>query len=314
MKFLKNTTQLALALVLTVLIFSSCKRFEGDITVPAYLHLDRIDVTPQSSNAPSVEPGFYTSDIDAVEVICYFEGDNAETVLGVFQLPCTMPILHDGPIEYITINPVVKQNGLSGTRIYYAFYEPIRLTDITVSPNDTTNLGTLDPTANEWTLETHYYTKERINVLSEDFFEPTSFLTHFDSTVTWVTDDPENACTGKGYGLIHIADSEETRTFSIKDEFSPTSTQILYLEMDYKTDVDLYVNMIGFQVSSEGAATTKSVMCLYPTKTWKKIYINLGRTWSQFYYNTPLSIFFQAANTEGIEGDILLDNVKIITL
>lgn len=312
MKITHNTLRLALALVLTSLIFSSCKKFQGDITVPAYLHLDKIIVTPQESNAPSLEPGFYTSDIDAVEIVCYFEGDEAETSLGTHQLPCTLPILHNGPVKYITLNPIVRQNGLIGTRIFYTYYQPIKLTDVTVSPEDTTYLGYADPSTNEWTLETHYYTTEIISILSEDFFEPTSFATHFDSTVTWVTNDPQNACTGQGYGLISVADSEETKTFTIKDEFSPSPSDILYLEMNYKTDFELYINMVGYTTSG-GNASSKSIMALRPTQEWKKIYINLGRVWSQFYHNVPLALVFQAANPDGIEGTICLDNVKVIT-
>lgn len=311
MKIMK-TLRLALLLGLATLALTSCKKFEGSVTVPAYLHLDRIIVTPQESNAPSLEPGFYSSDIDAVEVVCYFEGDDSETALGTYQLPCTIPILHNGPVKYITLNPIVRQNGQYGTRIFYTYYQSIKLNDINVSENDTTYLGSIDPATNLCTLETHYHTTEIIDILSEDFFEPTSFATHFDSVVTWVTNDPDNACTGQGYGLIHLADSEATKTFAIKDEFSPAASSIFYLEMDYKTDYELYINMIGY-ISNGSNASSKPIMALRPTKKWKKIYINLGRTWSQFFYNVPLALVFQAANTEGIEGTICIDNVKVIT-
>lgn len=312
MKITNNILRLALAVVLTSLTFCSCKKFQGDVTVPAYLHLDRIIVTPQENHAPSLEPGFYNSDIDAVEIVCYFEGDESETSLGTYQLPCTLPILHNGPVKYITLNPIVRQNGQYGTRIYYTYYQPIKLTDVSVSTNDTTCLGTPDLATGQWTLETHYYTTELITILSEDFFEPTSFATHFDSIVTWVTNDPANACTGQGYGLVHLADSDATKTFAIKDEFSPLPSNLFYLEMNYKTDFELYVNMIGY-ISQGSNASSKSILALRPTTEWKKIYINLGRTWSQFYHNVPLAIVFQAANPEGKEGNIYLDNVKIIT-
>lgn len=298
----------------TILAFSGCKKFQGDVTVPAYLHLDRMVVVPQAQNAPSSEAGFYNSDIDAVQLICYFEGDSSETTLGTFQLPCTVPILRHGTMKYLHVYPVVKQNGISSTRIYYVYYNKVELNNVKVSADSLTNLGTYDSLQHLWTLPTTYRTRNQISVLTEDYFEPTTFSSHFDSTVVWVTNDPDGACTGQGYGMVHVPDSLSTLNFYINDEFSiPNST--VYLEMNYQTDVELQLNMIGFEVSSNGSATSKGIMALNPTTDgrWKKIYINLTRTWSQFNYNTPFSLYFQAVNPDGIEANIKLDNVKILS-
>lgn len=314
MNFMKNNIHIAVAIVLTLLIFSSCKKFEGDVTVPSFLHIDRIDIVPIGNDVPSIEPGFYTSDIDAVQLICHFKGDAAETNLGVYQLPCTVPVLRNGTMEYLTVTPIVKQNGISGTRIAYPYFRPVKLTDVTLSAQDTTFLGTYDPNADQWYLRATYQSRSLIDVLSEDYFEPTSFTTHFDSVVTWVSNDSNNACTGQGYGLVHVADTDKTVSFFIKDEFAPAIGKMLYLEMDYRTDFEVFINMLGYRIGAGDNITTMSVMAVRPTQTWKKIYINLGRTWGQFNYNTPLRIFFQAVNTQGSEGDIFIDNVKIVTI
>lgn len=303
MNLTKYTMRIFLAIALMAFSFSACKKFQGDVTVPAYIHIDSIKVTPQEHNAPSSEPGFYTSKIDAVQLIGYFEGDNAETNIGVFQLPCTAPVLRHGKMKYLHVIPAIKQNGSSATRIYYPFYQTINIDTAVLYADSVLNFGN---------LETHYYTRQNINVLTEDYFEPTIFSSHFDSTVVWVS-DPENACTGQGYGLIHIPDTVKNVNFEFIDEFN-IPNNYLYLEMDYITDVELYINMIGHEVSSSGNTSIKSIMCLNPNKQWNKIYINLGRTWSQFYYTTPFKIYFQAVNTEGKEANVKIDNVKILTV
>lgn len=309
------------AIALCALIFSSCKKFEGDTTIPAYLHLDAISVVAQSANAPSIEAGFYTSLIDAVELIYYVEGDTAETVLGVYQLPCTVPVLRQGVLKYLRIVPVIKQNGVAGSRIQYPFYQTLLLNDVVLASADTTFLGTktantstLSPADSIYSLTTHYYDKGAFDILCEDYFEASSFSHNFDTAnVIWEKDDPQNACTGQGYARIHVPADKEYVAFSIPKEFSPKSSQYLYLEMDYWTDTELDLFMTGFEVVGS-TSSSKSVMTLYANQGWQKIYINLGKVWSQFNYNTPIAIFFQAMNTAGIEGDVRLDNVKLIAL
>ena len=310
----KNRLAIALACLLTMAAVCSCNKFKGDVEVPAYVHLDRIDIVPQAQNAPSVEAGFYTSIVDAVQLICWFEGDDSETTLGVFQLPCTIPVLRHGTAKYLRVVPVVKQNGIAGTRIAYPYYQTIRLENITFAADSVTNLGRYDSHTGQWYLQGHYYSRDYIEILSEDYFEPTSFSINFDSTLTWMRNDPENACTGQGYGLFEVPDSVTVASFYITTSYSPANTKILYLEMDYKTDLDLYINMMGFTTSSSGTASSNSVMTLYQNSKWQKIYINLGRTWSQFNYNTPITLFFQAANPDHKGGRIMLDNVKVITI
>ena len=313
MNFLKKASPFWVVPLLTLLIFSSCKKFSGDVTVPSFLHVDNIIVTPQAENAPSTEAGFYTSLVDAVQIICLFDGDMAETNLGTFQLPCTVPVLRSGKPKYVTIIPCVKQNGISGTRIEYPYYQYIQLTDVTLTTGDTTFLGTYDTATDRWNLETHYYTLQRMDILCDDYFEPTTFSTHFDSTLTWVRNDPQNACSGQGYGLVHVTDSMQTLTFSIPQEFNPDPKKYLYLEMDYWTDVELQVNMAGFITTSQQASTF-SVIMLYANTHWQKIYINLGKTWSQFNYNVPIAIALQAVNTKGVTGDVRIDNFKIVAI
>lgn len=308
----KKTIPMALAL-LTLLTISSCKKFTGDVTEPAWLHIDGVDVVPQSENAPSAEPGFYSSLVDAMQLVAYFEGDDAETNLGTYQLPCTLPVLRHGTIKYLNIIPCVKQNGVASTRIEYPYLQSQRIEGLRLTRDSVTHIGTLDTSTGRYIVHTHYNTFPRLAVLVEDYFEPTSFATHFDSTLTWVKDDPQGACTGQGYGSVHVTSDQSTVYFYIPEEFTVDKTKYLYLEMDYRADMLFEVYLTGF-VTTSSNASTMSVMRLYANQNWQKIYINLGKAWSQFNYNNPISVSFAALNTEGKEGDIRIDNIKIITI
>ena len=313
MIFKKYNFSLLVLILASALIFSGCKKYQGDIHIPAYIHLDAFEIVPQATSAPSTEAGFYTHSIDAVELVCYFEGDTAETIIGTYQLPCTVPLLRHGTMKYITATPCIKQNGIAATRIAYPYYQAVRYEAVRVAADSITNLG-VQAADGRWVITTHYYDKSRIDILCEDYFEPTAFATHFDQTLEWVKDAPSDACTGQGYGRIYINDTTTTLTVNINEEFSPEETQYLYLEMDYRNDVEMEIGMLGFPTLSSSQVQAMSVIRLYPTDEWTKIYINLGRTWSQFNYNTPIQLYFDAVNANGQGGYVRIDNVKLLAI
>ena len=54
--------------------------------------------------------------------------------LGAFEIPSQIPILYQGEHEFI-INPGIKENGISGSRIIYPFYSSYETTQ-TLSLNE----------------------------------------------------------------------------------------------------------------------------------------------------------------------------------
>lgn len=313
MNFLQKHNRTLLSIVLTALLLGSCERFEGDVKVPAYIHLDRMDVVAQAHNAPSVEEGFYSSEVDAVYMVCYREGSRSWDTIGAFQLPCTVPLLYNGDVQKLEIYPIVKISGISGMRGYYSALQPITIEDLHLVSDSITNLGNYDATRQQWYLECNYKTKNMLNVLTEDYFEPTCFATNFDSNIVWVKDDRENACTGQGYGLIHVSDTMDVVRVNMIPEFNPDPTNALYLELDYKSDIQFWVHMRGFRISANGNVTAQSVLAIKPSDHWQKMYIMLGKTWSLFNYNVPISLYLEAANIDGHGGNVMIDNVKVIS-
>lgn len=294
-------------LLMVAMAFSllSCDRFEGDVTQPSYLKIDSIYVVDNNENSWSNSRGFFTSDIDAVNVVIWAEGDAAETNLGTFQLPCTIPVLKRGKVDMVRILPVVKQDGIAGKRIYYPYYQSIQLSDVNLVTDSVTDLGT---------LTTQFSSNMR--VLWTEFFEPGPSEISLDSVVERCY-DPNIICTGSGCGKVHIDTNQQRVNFwSDTTFYLPDPTSIVYLEMEYWSDMDFTVALFNPRISG-GQNVLVNHMTIYgkPEKGWQKIYINIGSTWSQHCGHYPyIRPYFYIMNDAGESGNLYIDNIKLIKI
>lgn len=298
------------ALLLTALLMlTACKRFDGDQTVPAYITIHGITVADNPSNSRSSLTGFFTSDIDCVELIIYFAGDTAETSLGVYELPCRVPVLRHGTISRLIINPVVKQNGIAATHIQYPYYNVITLHDIPIAIDSTTALGDLVTTY-----------KDIADVVWEEFFEPGTQHLALDSIVQKIDFHNDNYLdtvrSDDGCGVIRVTKDMAQKDFWATDTIDLSkysSDSYLYLEIDYWTDVKF---SIGFNNPQQTGSTdvTDFALTLLPNKGWDKVYVNLGKLWNQYNSYPYLRLYFSILNGTGGTGNILLDNMKVVIM
>ena len=297
----------SLALMLFVV---SCDRFDGDVTVPAFLKIDAMTVVDNPSDSWSQEKGFFSSNIDCVNVVLWKRGDTAETNLGTFQLPCKLPVLREGLIDYIRITPVVRQNGIAGTRISYPFYQTITLDSVRLTPDSVTDFGT---------IQTRYISKSSMRVVWKEFFEPGPGNISLDSVVSrcYSTDTIHPQYGDYGCGVVRVAANQSSVSFGTDTTYNVSDPlAILYLEMDYLSDFDFNVGLKN-PVYSGGPINTISHMTVYANadKGWQKIYINIGSTWSQEFNHYPdIRPYFTIFNSEGRSGNLYIDNVKLITM
>ena len=310
-----RTTTLFLTILLLI-GFQGCKKFEGDTTVPCYLRIDSLSVEKQAVNAPSPEAGWYTHDIDGVQLIAHFEGSDKETNLGAFQLPCLVPVLQEGKADYVRVVPIIKQNGIAQTRIEYPYFKDTIVRNLTLRSLDTVGIGTYDAANDRYYMTVNYKGTDVIGELLFEPFEPLATTIAFDTAikgVEWIDNDMENARTGSGYMLI-TTDADENRvTFPISSECHVADpSKLLYLEMDYRTDVYLQVGIYSRSLDG-GSFSTQWAIMLYPREDWGKIYINLGRLWGQFNHYKDFQIVFATLNPDGTGGKTYIDNVKVIT-
>lgn len=271
-------------------------------TTPSYLSIDAVVLDRGNDDVWNhKDAGFFTHLIDAVCIMYHVEGDPAWTTVGSFQLPCRVPILREGVIDTMIIQPVVKQNGIAATRIYYEFYNEITLGHLTLSPDEVLQLDT---------LHTTYKSSKYMKVKWEEYFSLTSPI-KLDSVLLRTRDTVRS---GNASGVVRVGKEDKSISFWTHDTIHcPDPTVKLYLEMDYWTDFNLSV---GFNnpMYTGGNDEIAYHMTLVPNHGWKKIYINLGNLWSQYNHYPDLRLYFTILNEEGNEGNVYLDNLKVIAM
>lgn len=280
---------------------SSCSR-DDNFQNPSFLCIKGFKVVPPSTNATTVDSGFYTNDITSCIVFAHFAGRTTVDTIGHFELPFSAPVLYSGVIDSLEIYPAVRISGVSGMQPWYDFYQPAVVRNITLTPGDTLIIDTLLTTTYSSATVVHHW----------DLFEPQYTDISFDS-VTWHKHAPEEACSGEGYISVFVPDTVSNRPFSINHVFNVTPARsTLYLELDTRSDM-LYEVYMHSSYTTGGSTDQQPIMRIYPTDHWQHLYILLGRTWSWFNYNPTFTLSFAALNTEGVEGTIRIDNVKIIS-
>lgn len=293
--------------ILIALISVALAGCDKNVPTPSYLRIDAMKVVDNPSDSWSQDQGFFTSRIDAVNVVLWAEGDTAETELGTFTLPCEIPVLREGNIDYIRILPVVKQDGKAWTRIYYPYYEMVNINDVRLTADSVTDLDT---------LRTRYISKNLMKVLWQEYFEPGPGDISIDSTVTRCY-APDSVCSGYGSGVVRVKSSDAAVHFWADTTFYvPNPGTILYLEMDYWSDIDFSVGLFN-PTYEQGPNQLISKMTIYgrPENGWRKIYINIGSIWSGECNHYPrIRPYFTVLNNSGKEGNVFIDNIKLLAM
>ena len=263
---------LLFATVATVQL-SSCKKFEGSQTVPAYIRIDTVgvscDYTTYGANTHKI--------IDA----WVYVDDN---IVGCYELPTVFPVLKEGKHK-VAIYPGIARDGIRNLRADYPFMAPWEDSIVFVKAEAVT----LTPMF-------HYYpigVDENMHIcpdLKEDFedgtiqFEATSGS---DASIELVFDGPvmpNHPGDPSTYKCAKLVLNSEEQNFRIVTSAElkglPTKGSACMLEMDYKCSDTCHVGLLYFK---DYALTAESIVRLRPTGVsgqepveWNKIYINIG--------------------------------------
>lgn len=292
----RKFTSITLLLFLLVGILS-CSKFEGDQTVPAYLHVDTIYL----QGNPVLEEGFLTHNFTDVWV--YVD----DQIIGAFELPATIPILAQGK-HHVSLYAGVIYNGISGTRGSYLFTGP-RIYDGMELFMD--SIITRNPTV-------MYYDNTDF-LWVEDFEGAISMVStsNSDTTLQKVYYDPADEFLGLSSGAGYMTQEKpvlEVTTFDSEVpgfEF-PQGGQPVFLEMEYNSNNPIAV---GIFVTSIGSGITQHPIVVFKPSDgeWKKVYVNLSPSISAFNTNDFFNIYIRSDWNTSVENPvILLDNLKLI--
>ena len=118
-------TQKSILGIFIVLGLASCEALDKEEDIPSYIHIEDIEF----KNTNTSLYGYAGSNITDAWV--YADGD----FLGVYALPCDVPVLASGETE-LEIGPGIKVNGIGATRAINPFYYNWEST-VTLHPDST---------------------------------------------------------------------------------------------------------------------------------------------------------------------------------
>lgn len=271
-----------------VLSIFSCDIINPTEQLPAYLQIDNFELTTTPAQGENSEQ---------ITDVWVFVNDFS---LGIYELPATVPVLDLGT-QNITIFPVIRENGLRSTPVIYPFYNRFETTQELMA-EQTVNI---EPTTT--------YIANSIFELVEDFDNSSHQLRGGNSNAVQIKD---------GVGQVLLGNNEEVE-FTSSSTFVdlPTSSgQAVFLEFDYRTNVEFEVGLVGLDINGGTINATNYKIILCPINRWNKIYVNFQEDLEQSQL-TGYKLAFRAStndtgcgNINSESPEVLIDNIKFIRL
>lgn len=307
-----------LLLVVFSLCFCSCKD-KHDYT-PAILEIseDAFDDCFNVSNYNNVHETSW--DEDAIQVMGQHRFTHVQVsfggeVLGVWELPCSIPILNVNSDDstYVNIVPCFKKNGQSSTIKGYGYIKSYKY-PLLLKKGSTTSI-------NKESMRGFFeYHKDAIFELiepfnSQNYFSPyktSESIVNFDCVA-----DPTPGNTGNKVGLLTLTEDSLRGSFCIatSSELNLKVNYLTYMEIRYKCENDLNIEIFAPNYIS-------SYPCggLYATDHWVTAYINLDETLVRIYNSGSIGsgyirakIILSGNKLEDCDTHYWIDYVKIIT-
>ncbi len=231
-------------------------------------------------------------------------------IIGVFELPCKIPVLHSGSAE-IKVYPAIWNNGISATKKIYPFLEPVTI-NTTLVKNEVFHI---DPV-------TQYYESTRFTI--ESFEDPTIKLEDGPTSpanLQVVSDATIIDPVINGTKFCKIVLSSSAQSWVASTTFNngalnmplPSGKEV-YLEIDYYNTNRFTSGLLG--ISTNGVTDNPNVQMNPQSDTsvkWKKIYIELREVVSGMTDADYFEFSFQAIIDDGAtDGIICIDNIKAV--
>jgi hypothetical protein len=275
---------------LSLLLFQACKKLNPDEPIPAYLHIEKINVKTnylqQGSNSAKISDAWVYID---------------EQLIGCFELPATFPVLYEGTHQ-VKIRAGIKVNGIAATRAPYPFYEMF-LQTVELKKNTRLNLNP---------------------VVSYASFTKFNFMENFDGAGIILAPGPagtedtlkqtfnkKDVFEGNGSGYAHLKKNQlDFQCVSNTSYVLPGAGAPIFLEFNYKCNHSF---VAGIYAHTNTNTTETPVIGINPSENWNKMYVYLTPTISGAGNATDFNIFFSMYNQEAFDSvGLLIDNIKLV--
>jgi hypothetical protein len=276
-----------------LLMQTSCEKFSGDQTIPAYLSIDSIFLQTDFGQEG-------TASHNITDAWVYVD----DYLVGTFQMPARFPVLYKG-IHDLTIIPGIKRNGIATTRVTYPFYNSITKS-VNFTPDSTVSVGI---------IKTTYFSTTKF--AWKEAFEDVSLsidTTHQSKVELVLTPSGNDTLTFEGLhsGMIQMNDTNNFFEI-VTHSYFPIPSAPVYLEMNFNTNTKFQAGV--FIYTSDYIVYQAPILNLAPTNDkWKKIYIDLTTTLNSYLNSTSFKVFLGGFKDSGIDNaTVLIDNLKIVT-
>ena len=278
-------------IVLITLLYNSCEdKFKADI--PSYIEINHFEYDNNTStNTP--HPTEYKS-VNITDSWLSIDGE----IIGVFEIPFQVPILYEGTHSF-DIYPGIKVNGISGNRIKYPFYKKFE-----------TDLQLIQEQSIEINPTTSY-----IENITFQLEEPGTFEQAGTMFERVDTNDPK--AIRQTYEVFQGQYSAAIYLDSLNNKFDLRSVDELtlplntFLEIDFKSNTSFNIGIIIMNAGN--IPVKKELIQLYPTDSWKKIYLDLYPLITQGNNNSKFKIYLDGQYDGLISNQsIYIDNLKLV--
>ena len=272
-----------------IALLSSCNSWDKPEPIPAYVYIPELKL----ANKPSLG----TLKQDFTESWVYDNGN----LLGAFPIPSLIPIIGTGE-HTLSIYSGIHNFGIRTMPILYPLLDKIDV-KLTLASG---KVDTIFPVVK--------YRDDITAAIIEDFEGGSStFSTKFTTKGLELTkDDPFE---GKQCGVFNLdtinafisVGSNDISTF-------PTNGRRVFLELYFKSDVKLLVQLKGFDNTDE---FTDSIELLNPSDEWKKVYIEITDQVQASQYKNHKIVLQTGLPIDGtgflkLNGKVWIDNFKVL--
>jgi hypothetical protein len=215
---------------------------------------------------------------------------------GAYPVGHLMPIVSKGKPVTIDIFAGIKNNGISGTRIFWPFYSLIEI-DTFAKTNDVV-VRNFD----------FNYNPSTIFAWSEDFEGLAGYTMRKSpvSSVNFRIVSGSDNFEGKSISLELSGDSVTAQIESASSFSLPTGSSNVYLELNYKGNEDFTVGLVGDNDLFKPALNVSS------QDNWNKIYVQLSSAVSTSPVSNKYKVAFRLLKTGDLDPKIFLDNIKLV--
>lgn len=279
-------------ILLITIIFHSCEDNKYSANTPSYIEINHFEYDG-NANTNKPHPPQYQS----INITDSWISMNGE-VIGVFEMPCQVPILSEG-LHSFDIYPGIKVNGIAGNRAKYPFYNKFEI-DVELIKDQVISIS---PTTS------YHKNVTKIFEAQGTFEQP--------GTMFERVNDNDTVPIRQNYEVFQGQYSAAIYLDSVKNKFEIRNIDELelplnsFMELDFKSNISFNIGLII--INSGNIPIKEELIQLYPTESWKKIYLDLYPLINLGNNNSKYKIYIDGQyNDLVIKNAIYIDNLKLV--